>query len=295
MKQFGVKYYCDHFRTSGCPVSMTINRDFAMDPERDVFTISIAKGHHLFACNHIKAYNTEGIFKWPALHPIIDMYLRKIVEASPSSRNAYVMADIISELKAHLRTVTALHCQYTHATDDFVWGLNDKKKICCHAINYDHVSTLAGHETAQSMPPLEQVGQRCGYSPVPYERTEPRWVNVYHMFMEDGHSINGSHCFYDKIDGQIRDKLAKWNAHFRGDCRISDSTVDNSSVGSMYESFKHQNLYARWLKMVNEGINLDPFEWNIIGLLYRKRSLSEIRQGGKKKCGIWRLVKMGRG
>jgi hypothetical protein len=285
--QFGVRYHCDHFRTSGCPIKMVIMRDYAFDPDKDVYSICISKGHHRVACNHSPSYNCGGTHQYPALHPMIDMYLRLKVAAAPQGRHGYVLADIRVDLIDHLRHTTALHCEYKHAGIQYDRNKDHKLKICCHARNYEHYATLPGFEKCQVMPDLVDFPPRSGYSRVPYLQTRSHWTHVYHMSIHDGHTVNGNHRMDAFLERQIKARLSHWNQVFRSDSYISESTTRESGVGPLFACFADQNLFVRWNLMKttdkSKWKNLDPFEWNFIGLLYRQRTTKEINDGLKRK------------
>jgi hypothetical protein len=197
------------------------------------------------------------------------------------------LSDISIGLKTYLRKVTALHCQYCHSNDTFNFAKDRKKKICSHRLNYTDIAKIEGYSHCQSMPPLHKVPSHVGYSPTPYHRTEPQWAHVYHMFLEDGHTPNGNHAFYEKLTVQIKSRLAKWNSHFRGECDMNETTPRSSGVGPMFECFRQQNLFVRWQLMQSEDPkvwrNLDPHQWLMVGLLYRERTPDEIRKAQKRK------------
>jgi hypothetical protein len=291
MKAFGMKYRCDHFRTSGCQVTMLVQRDYAFDPSKDIFTIAIQKGHHRMACNHIGMYGQNCGHHYPALHPVIDMYLRARVKRNTQSRLGLVYSDIAQDLKAHLRSFTTLHCELRHAHAAwFVDGSRDKKgayKRCSHFCNYTYVASRPGYTAASKMPSLEDAPGRVGNSPGPYQRTESRFVRVDHMMLEDGHSINGNHVFQFKTLCQIKTRLAHYNGLFRGDGTVDETTTDESGVGPLHKCFQEQNLFKRWEKHMSkdpkEYKNLGPFEWCMVGILYRKRTKAENKAAMEKK------------
>jgi hypothetical protein len=148
------------------------------------------------------------------------------------------------------------------------------------------VAKLTGYSDSQKMPAKEHVKQSYGFSPVPYECSRPEWCHVHHMFMEDGHTENGNHRLEYNTQLQIKARLAKWNRHFRGDHDISASTTRDSGVGPLFACFKEQNLFVRWERMVstdpNVHANLSPFEWCMVGILYRARSGADINDALKK-------------
>ena len=139
------------------------------------------------------------------------------------------------------------------------------------------------------MPPTEQVPPRVGYSDGPYERTSRQYVTVNHMCLQDGHSINGNYQLDPDMLLQVKSCLAGYNRQFRLDNVISDSTTIESGVGPVIANFKEQNLFERWERMLSRDPkvhkNLRLFEWNQIGLLYRKRTAAEINAALKKRAG----------
>jgi len=98
------------------------------------------------------------------------------------------------------------------------------------------------------------------------------------MFMEDGHSDNGNHRIEFRTFNQMKTNLAKWNRYYRGECFSVES-----SIGGLFTSFAESNLYVRWQRKLSGLHNLDPFEWNLIGLLYRQRTSDEINAASRKK------------
>jgi hypothetical protein len=109
------------------------------------------------------------------------------------------------------------------------------------------------------------------------------------MLCEDGFSDAGSHAFQNHVVKQVKYLLAKWTKFYIGRDHISLTTTTNSSVGAMHCNFKEMNLHAQWERMYERphpkrrdpGL-LDPFQWNIIGLLYRHKTKTEM---DKKKAG----------
>jgi hypothetical protein len=184
-----------------------------------------------------------------------------------------VYADIIDDLKIYLRDITALHCNYTPANALFDFVKDRKKKYCSHALNYAGVANSKGFTDCGAMPIVSEQF-------VDYNATPRHWTHIYHMFMTDGHTDNGDHRIENHTISQIKFRLNAWNRHFRGENTISDSTTRESGVGPMHLCFAEQNLYVRWQRMVTDDPllhkNLVPFEWNLIGLLYRARTQDEI-------------------
>ena len=310
VKAFGYSFHCDHMRSSGCPVKMMIKREYNMNMEKDIYSVSFSKGEHLMACNHIRSYNRTTKRHYPALHPVVDMFIRKQVESTKHTRHHLVLSDIQEVLKQHMMTVTALHCMYPHANDDYVFAkLNDDYKTCCHRLNYKELSSMSTLPNSAKMPPTAKCTPRVSRrsplrkgttlqcspssvnsqtdSTVPYERTVRAWSTLDHMFVKDGHSVNGNHQFEDEQLTQMRKCLAAYNREIRDDNVISESTTASSGVGPVHACFKDQNLFARWEKMVSNDPklhkNLSLFEWNQIGLLYRKRTPEEIKEAVRQE------------
>ena len=119
MRRFGLRYHCDHYRTSGRPTNLTIMRHYDYSPGTDTSVIQILRGHHLTACNHVNSYNNEGQAHLPAIHPIIDMFIRAEVKVRWSPEQNVLLSHIEAKLKLHLRHVKALHCEYQHATESY--------------------------------------------------------------------------------------------------------------------------------------------------------------------------------
>ena len=283
MKRFGLRYRCDHFSRSGCPIEMTIRREHFRDKTRDLYSVQFSKGHHLMACNHLATTNPETLTRVPGLHPVIDMWIRDKVAANTDARVGYVYSDLEQSLKQHLMTVTALHCELPMAGPNYIFGCDRSKsenKLCCHQLTYAHVARLPSFSRAQAMPPTELVPQRVGYSSVPYEATCRKYTQINHFLLKDSHSKNGNHQFGPEVLRQIKACIASYNKQLRGDHVISESTTVESGVGPVHACFEDQNLFVRWEKMRNrdpkEHLNLELFEWNPIGLLYRKRSAAQI-------------------
>ena len=130
------------------------------------------------------------------------------------------------------------------------------------------------------MPPTEMVPDRVGYSTEPYEATCRDYTTINHFLVKDGHSINGNHKFGPDQVRQMKVCLASYNKQLRGDHDISDSTTEASGVEPVHACFRDQNLFVRWEKMRSKDpkvhLNLRLFEWNLIGLLYRKRTADQI-------------------
>ena len=283
MKRFGLRLRCDHYRISGCPVEMTIQREYLRDKTRDVYSVQFSKGHHLMACNHLANTNPETLIRVPALHPVVDMWIRDKVAANTDTRVPYVLSDLEESLKKHLLTVTALHCELPIAGPNYIFGSDRSKaqnKLCCHQMTYAHVAKLASFKRAQAMPPTEMVPDRVGYSKEPYEATCRDYTTINHFLVKDGHSINGNHKFGPDQVRQMKVCLASYNKQLRGDHDISDSTTEASGVEPVHACFRDQNLFVRWEKMRSRDpkvhLNLRLFEWNLIGLLYRKRTTDQI-------------------
>ncbi len=283
MRRFGLRYHCDHFRTSGCPITLTIMRHYHESPDTDTFVIQISRGHHLTACNHVNSYNNEGQAHLPAIHPIIDMFIRAEVKVRVSSERNVLLAHIERKLKNHLRHVKALHCQYPHADESYCFTdrILRRKKLCCHAQNYATVATTKCYRSANVIIPLsEHATKRVGYSPIAYERTAAVWTHVYHMFMSDGHSVNGGHHFYPHLEKQIKARLRYWNLHFALSLEHDGpNLIADSRVGPMKEAYKDLNLFERFKRMQSDDPayhrNLCPHEWCLIGLLIRVRTVEE--------------------
>jgi hypothetical protein len=286
MKHFGMKYRCDHYRQSECRVFMEIRREHDKDPTKDIYSVCMSRGHHLMACNHLTTYKSNTLNRYPLLHPVIDLFLRQKVESTVSKRHPFQLSDLREDLQDHLRKMTALHCELPHAEDGYAFGKDrslTKYKTCSHKLAYSHVSTLATYTRAADMPPTVMCNTKTGLSP----RTIRRWSHIHHMCMEDGHSINGNHAFEPELEKQMKSCLATYNTILRDDHVISDSTTLESGVGPVHANFKQQNLFVRWEKMKSkdpqEQQNLSLFQWNQIGLLYRKRTDDEISIASTKR------------
>jgi hypothetical protein len=267
---------------------MVIEREYDLDPTKELFTITIAKGHHLTACNHLATYNADGGHRFPALHPIIDMFLRKKVRGTVGTRHHTVFSDIEEELKVHLRETQALHCLFPAAPSSYQFGDNSRQKVCPHALNYAHVASLQGYRDAQRMPERTLARAKVRHQYEMVQQTNRVWTSVDHMMVEDGHSQNGNHRIEAHTAKQIKDKIAIYNNMFKTDNAISSSTTKDSGVSAMYETFKEQNLFARWERMLlgtdhPKYENLKPFEWNMVGLLYRERPVNEQNESRKKR------------
>jgi hypothetical protein len=294
MTEFGSKFVCDHFRTSGCPIEMIVMRAYDEYPhDQHVFKICMSTGHHRLACNHLRTKNRDMNAPFPSLHPHIDMWLRQKVQGSVSNSNPLKPNKVMEEMKVELRAVTALHCDYPEAGPGFVFRTNHetKKKICCHAINYQNVVTMTGYHNSANMP-VRVVGPPHTYAGrvKPYPRTEPRWCNVYHMFLEDGHSNNGNHRIEQHTQTQIKSRLRFWNRLLRDPNLLAQHHNNNkkeSGVGPVHKAFEESNLFARWNQHISTDPkkykNLKPFEWVMIGLLYVKRDPKDINKAAKRK------------
>ena len=119
ISKFGFGFHCDHFRTSGCLVRMEIMRDFSV-PLQDVFVIAISKGHHLTGCNHKGSYSHKLGMHVPAMHPLVDMYLRQHVQNLPTDTpRRCILSDIRTDLMKYLRSTTAIPCGFPVAGPDY--------------------------------------------------------------------------------------------------------------------------------------------------------------------------------
>ena len=150
MKRFGLRYHCDHYRTSGCPVNLSIMRDYANHRGKDTFVIQISKGHHLTACNHVNSYNNEGQAHLPAIHSIIDMFIRAEVDVRWTPEQNVFLSHVEAKLKLRLRQVKALHCQYQHALEwyNFTNRKLRRQNCCWHALNNTTVATAQPWKSA---------------------------------------------------------------------------------------------------------------------------------------------------
>ena len=284
MKHFGMKFRCDHFRRSGCPVEMTIKREYNRDMSRDLFSVTMSKGDHIMGCNHQRSKNNNVRGDYPALHPAVDMYLRQIVESTKSCRTAQHLADIEVGLKQYMLSVTALHCTWPHADRSYVFGSDCTlvvNKKCAHWLNYENLAQLPTFRQAQCMPQSEIVPESTDNGSGGVRTTVRVHATLHHMLLQDGHSINGNHAFEAFQVTQMKAKLAYYNRTIRDENVISDSTTQDSGVGPVHANFKEQNLFHRWTKMVSTDPkvhkNLRLFEWNQIGLLYRKRTPAQVK------------------
>lgn len=264
-------------------MEMTIRREHGKYPNADVYSVVFTRGHHLMACNHLAITSAESLFRNPGLHPIVDMFIRDKVASSLDNRVPYVLSDIQGSLKNHLLNVTALHCELPHAGPEYQFGCDRAKSVnkkCCHRMTYASVAALAAFPYAQRMPQTETVKARVGYSVSPYKATVRTFTKIDHLILQDGHSRNGNHAMPEGQVLQIKAALASYNKRLRQENFVSESTTVESDVASVHANFNAQNLFVRWEKMrstdPSEHLNLKLFEWNLIGLLYRKRTPEEI-------------------
>jgi hypothetical protein len=291
---YGTLHRCDHYRSSGCEVKLRVIRQHARFPGQDLFQCSISKGWHRHACNHRSTKNvkktgrTEGSV--PAAHPMIDIFCRNHCKERKPGDATPILRHVQTSLVRFLRTHPVLHCEYPHADDD----VGDAKDghFCLHARTHEYISSLNRFEHAADMPPTEPVDVVQKSRPSRrYKKTISQWTTVDHMLCEDGFSDAGSHVFQHHVITQVKYLLAKWNKFYLGRDHISLTTTSNSSVGAMHANFKEMNLHAQWLRMQQRpnakrgdpGL-LDPFKWNIIGLLYRHKTKKEMdEQKGSAK------------
>jgi hypothetical protein len=297
MKQVGIQYLCDHHRLSGCEVVLQVMREYTAYPDVDMYSIKISKGWHRMACNHVAAKNTKFGEVLPALHPVVDMFIRKKAQGNASKSTnkpiATVLSRIENELVNHLRSTPVLHCDWPHVDGTNPNQLNKGKHWCKHAFVHHTLSGKKGFSSAMTMPakvPLSTTASK-GIPAGLHEKCIDQFTTIDKQLMQDGHSQCGSHVLHELARTQIKSACTKWTKHFSGDAFHSDNASPNSSsIGALHEHFTEHNIFARWEKMIarrepkqNDPDALDPFQWGSLGLLYREKSKTEVTAAGKRK------------
>ena len=265
MPRFGAIYRCDYHRCAGCPVTLTIMREFARHPDQFVFSLEISTAPHRHACNHARTFNTKtlgpGVYL-PALHPVVDSFLRAQARANPRVAPSAVMPLLVE----HLQNTTHLHCQLCHAEDttDVAYKASRLKDapLCFHQSTHMHLARLPSFLGADRLPGIVRGTAGC--------TTRDVYVKVHHMLMEDGHAASGTYGMQVLNREQIQRTLLDYKHKFGGASALNGAMPANGSMKEHYRSFESENLYLYWTNSLSKrNVTLyDIYEWRMIALLY---------------------------
>ena len=103
-------------------------------------------------------------------------------------------------------------------------------------------------------------------------------THIHHMAMVSGHSDCGSHTLIPEFEQQVRRKLNLYNREFHRQKGADESCPIDGSLREFQRVFNDHNLFRAWEQFAQGGKVLDPYQWHMISLIYRRRGVDEIRQ-----------------
>ena len=265
MPRFGAIYRCDYHRSAGCPVSLRIMREFGRHPDNSVFSLEISTVPHRHACNHARSFNTKtlgpGVY-FPAVHPVVDSFLRAQARANPRIAPSAVMPLLV----AHLQNTTHLHCQLCHAEDTsdvaYKAARTNNAPVCFHQSTHKHLAKLPSFLGADRLPGVVHGTSGC--------TTRDVYVKVHHMVVEDGHAASGTYGMQALNRQQIQRTLCDYKHKYGGAAALNYAMPADGSMKEHYRAFESENLYLYWTNsLLKQNATLyDIYEWRMIALLY---------------------------
>ena len=287
--RFGYRYQCDYSHVSGCGEWLEIFREHALYPDRPVYSITMSNGVHRHACNHCTTRVSERsnpLDVVPALHPAVVEFIRKAVR-DRKGKAPLTYSVLEPDLKFHLQTAKYMHCDLPlPGREAYRAGRKADKKctFCWHQDTYKCVANAAQpyFSHAQKMPcPVHASrtshignGARGTERIVHISRPEP--VTLHHMMLRLGGNLEGRPLFDPVVIRQVKTRLKSTNKDFK--TMTGPSRPENNSMEAFWKVYEKENLFAAWdahASGVKGHENFDVFKWRMVGLLYRKRAVTE--------------------
>ena len=161
-----------------------------------MYSVRFSKGWHRLACNHLVAPNTKHGQKFPAIHPLVDKYIRKRVEMHVKSGRHLnlVYAEILDGLVDHIRKTPALFCNLPHADERYDATLDKNRHMCRHAMTHAFLATISRFSKAAQMVPVKHMTVDVRSEEVAHVQSTDVWSSIQRMLVVDGHSDMG--CSY---------------------------------------------------------------------------------------------------
>ena len=255
-------------------------REHGRHPFAAVYSLQINTAPHRHACNHICAKGTKKYdpnFKYPAIHPVVDSFLRSEARADHNITPRKVLPRLVH----HLKTTTHLHCRRCHASpnEECDYEVHQKKEtpLCFQQFVHRDQAKLSGHEMSAHLPGV--VDSAAG------NNTEDRHVTVHHMVVEDGHAVSGSAALLELQRNQLQEKLRQYKKAFGGDTVLNKAMPGDGSMAEHFRVLEEENLFLHWDRCVrgNTLKTFDVYEWRMVALLYTNtapESMHAKRSGG---------------
>ena len=296
--RFGFRVVCDHTDRSGCDEWLEIHREYDLFPEAAVYSVTLSNGVHRLACNHClarpndqSAHGTEV----PALHPAIELFMRvKVRECAEGGHPRITMTRMLPMIGRHLRETSFLHCGRRLPEPDESMSVAKKKGACTHQFTYEALSRMESGYFKRSgdmpAPVLREENKRQGLGPRKkvmrkYNSGDP--VTIHHMMLRRGDCPHGRVICESRQKGKIADKLLDLNATFMREKdmpQVQAVRPADCSMPAIQILFEKGNLFRAWNEYTtsidaNIPCNFDVYQWRLIGILYRKKTKREMRDG----------------
>ena len=296
--RFGFRVVCDHTDRSGCDEWLEIHREYDLFPEAAVYSVTLSNGVHRLACNHClarpndqSAHGTEV----PALHPAIELFMRvKVRECAEGGHPRITMTRMLPMIGRHLRETSFLHCGRRLPEPDESMSVAKKKGACTHQFTYEALSRMESGYFKRSgdmpAPVLREENKRQGLGPRKkvmrkYNSGDP--VTIHHMMLRRGDCPHGRVTCESRQKEKIADKLLDLNATFMREKdmpQVQAVRPADCSMPAIQILFEKGNLFRAWNEYTtsidaNIPCNFDVYQWRLIGILYRKKTKREMRDG----------------
>ena len=297
--RFGFRVSCDHTDRTGCDEWLEIHREYDLYPEAAVYSVSMSNGVHILACNHCfarpndqSAHGTQV----PALHPAIELFMRlKVRECAEGGHPRITMTRMLPMIGNYLRETSFLHCGRRLPEPDESMSDAKKKGACTHQFTYEALSCMesgyfkrSGEMPAQvARAELKRQGRGPRLSVVRrYNSVQP--VTIHHMMLRRGDCPNGRVICESRQKEKMADKLLDLNATFMREKdlpQVEAVRPADCSMPAIQTLFEKGNLFSAWNEFTtaidaNIPCNFDVYQWRLIGMLYRKKTKSEMVAGG---------------